>query len=138
MASQTKPRAAGAIALGGALALATAAVLATMWWRRDHDDVAVPMAAAAVGVLLISPHAMFYDATLLLVAVAALAAAGRLPDWRVLAAGWVLGAFHLLKDTLGLTPVVAVVVGAFVVVLAALRSDRSPVTADRAVVGSDG
>jgi len=117
-----------AILVGGVLALATAGLLARTWWRRPATDLAVPIAVAAAGVLLISPHAMFYDATLLLLAVAGLAAAGRLPDRRMLAAGWLLGALHPLKDVVGITPVAAVVIGAFVAAARAAR-DAPPARA---------
>jgi len=109
---------------GIVLAASTALALAATWWRRDRSSLGLPMGLAAVGVLLTSPHAMFYDATLLLVSVAGLSAAGRAPRRWVLAAGWALGALHPLKDVVGLTPVSAVVVGSLVVVLAAVRRRR--------------
>jgi len=108
-----------ALVLGYGLALATAAGLVLLWWGRTDDQLGLPMAAAAAGILLISPHAMFYDAALLLVAVAALASAGRLPSRWVLAAGWLLGALHPLRDVVGLTPVGVAVVGGFAVVVRA-------------------
>lgn len=106
-----------ALALAGALALLTATALVLLWRGRRDDELALPMAAAAVGVLLISPHAMFYDSTLLVLAVAGLHVVGRTDLIRLVTVGWVLGALHPMKEVFGLTPVSVVVVGALVVVL---------------------
>jgi hypothetical protein len=106
-----------ALLVGGTLALATATWLVVVWRRSADDQLALPMAAASVGVLLISPHAMFYDATLLLLGVAALAAAGHSLSTRLLAIAWGLGAMHPLKEVAGITPVSLVVLGALAVVL---------------------
>lgn len=123
-----------AILLGGALALLTASALVLLWWGRTDDQLALPMAAASVGILLVSPHAMFYDAALLLVTCAGLAAVDRLPSRRGLLLASALGALHPLKSVIGLTPVAAVVVGAFVlVVLAWWRSGPEIPPADTAV-----
>lgn len=114
-----------ALLLGGALACLTAIWLVVVWRRAGDERLGLPMAAAAVGILLISPHAMFYDATLLLVTLAGLAAAGRTPSGRLLALGWVLGALHPLKEVVGFTPVSLVVLGAFVVVVHTWWRSRS-------------
>lgn len=106
-----------AIVIGGGLALATAALLIVLWWGSADDQLALPMAAASVGILLTSPHAMFYDATLLLLTVAALAIVGASALAPGVAAAWMLGALHPLKDVLGVTPVAIAVVGAFIVVV---------------------
>lgn len=108
---------AGALALGGGLAVATGAALVLLWWGRTDDQLALPMAAASVGILLTSPHAMFYDAGLLVLTVAGLATFGRVDLPRLVAIGWVLGALHPLKVVLGVTPVTLLVLGAFAVVV---------------------
>lgn len=106
-----------ALLVGGALAALTAIWLVVVWRGTADDQLALPMAAASVGVLLISPHAMFYDATLLVLVVAGMAAAGRPPSVRFVAVGWLLGALHPLKGILGLTPVSLAVLGALAVVV---------------------
>lgn len=106
-----------ALAIGGVLVVLTAAVLVLIWWGRTDDALAVPMAAAAVGIVLISPHAMFYDAGLVLLTVAGLAIVGRRDLGRLVAIGWLVGALHPTKTVIGLTPVGLVVLGAFVVVV---------------------
>lgn len=106
-----------AVLFGGALAMATGLVLAMMWRRRADDQLALPMAAGSAGILLISPHAMFYDAGLLVLTVAGLAVVGRGRLGRLVAIGWLVGALHPLKGVLGLTPVSVVVLGALALVV---------------------
>lgn len=105
-----------AVLIGGVLAMITALALALMWRGRTNEQLALPMAAASVGILLISPHAMFYDAGLLVLTVAGLAMVGHLRLGWLVALGWAIGALHPLKDVLGMTPVSVVVVGALAVV----------------------
>lgn len=106
-----------ALAVGGGLVLATGSALVLLWWGRTDDQLALPMAAASVGILLTSPHAMFYDAGLLVLTVAGLATFGRDGLARLVAIGWVLGALHPLKELVGFTPVALVVLGAFALVV---------------------
>jgi hypothetical protein len=106
-----------ALVVGGGLAAVTASALVLLWWGRTDDQLALPMAAASVGILLTSPHAMFYDASLLVLTVAGLSTFGRAGLARLVAVGWVLGALHPLKELIGLTPVSLVVLAAFVLVV---------------------
>ena len=103
-----------ALAVGGILIVATIAVLVVVWWRADDHRLTVPMAAAAAGILLVSPHAMFYDAGLLVITAAGVWASGRVrPLGRLILVGWLLGALHPLKGILGFTPVSIAVIGGF-------------------------
>lgn len=112
-----------ALALGSVLGLATAALLMSIWWRVPDHRLATPMAAASAGILLTSPHAMFYDAGLLAITVAGVWATGRVRLSGLVLAGWVLGALHPLKELIGFTPVAVAVIGGFLVgVLAWWRS----------------
>jgi hypothetical protein len=98
--------------IGWSLALVTGVLLAWLWWGRGRRDLAVPMAAASAGVLLASPHAVFYDAGLIVVAGAVLADRG---EGRWVAALWLLGATHVLNDALGVSPLVLVIAAALAV-----------------------
>jgi hypothetical protein len=108
-------------AVGGLLAAATAAVLAWMWWRGERAALAWPMPAAFAGVVLISPHAMFYDAGLLIVPILALVASGERRAARAAIVLWVAAFLDVFKGALGLTPLFAVTVATFVVIVAASR-----------------
>lgn len=110
-----------ALALGGISATVTAGVLALMWRRPPGQTLALPIAAVGAGLLLISPHAMFYDGGLLVLAVAGMAASRCAIPSTAVAVGWLLGALHPFKDAIGLTPVAVVVLGAFIVVVLAWR-----------------
>ncbi|QGG95503.1 glycosyltransferase family 87 protein [Actinomarinicola tropica] len=104
----------GAAAVIGMGASAAVAVLLVLSLR--GLPLASPLVPALVlpSLLLIAPHALYYDAGLLLVALAAL-----LPTvpaaWRLaaVAAWWAAGFAHLGASTLGFEPVTALVVGTF-------------------------
>ncbi len=70
-------------AVGWALASLTAAGLAWFWWRRPTLTPRELIAVTSPALILISPHAMFYDAGLLMLTFAALASL----DW----ARWRIG-----------------------------------------------
>ena len=126
-----------AIVVGGLLIVATVGVLALVWWRADDHRLAVPMAAAAAGILLASPHAMFYDAGLLVITVAGVWGSGRVASiGPLIAIGWVLGALHPLKGVLGATPVSLAVIGGFIAAAVAWRKPAVPVTASQEVDGT--
>ncbi len=116
-----------ATVVGFGLAALIALVVSTMWFRRGHD-IDVLVAVAVAGSLLISPHALYYDAGILVLV--GLVIADRRPEWRRwLVVGWVAGFTHLAADALGVDPLVTVVVAAFALAVAA---DGRPVLAPAA------
>ncbi len=106
-------------ALGAALV-----IIAMMWlWANpERFSIADRMGALAIGVLLISPHTMFYDASLLLIAgVAMLHRAGQgfghfdhATSFKVAGLVWVGSLLHVLGDGIGATPLALVVFSCFV------------------------
>ena len=107
--------------LGVAGAASVVATLMFMWWRTDRFSLADRMGALAIGVLLISPHTMFYDATTMTIAGAALLARVTQPRFNrvaVLAAVWLAAILHLANDYLGATPLAIIVVGSFIAFVA--------------------
>ena len=119
------------VAAGVSAAVATAAVMAFMWWRPRRFPLDVRMAATAAGVVLISPHAMFYDAGLLVITAIVALARG----WLTTGAGlglWILAVTHLAAPAFGATPLALLVMAGFVwlTVLAFQPSpEREPVPA---------
>lgn len=111
-----------ALVMGLVGAAAVAGLLSWMWLRPEQFDLPIRMGLAAMGMLLMSPHTMFYDAGLLVIAGAAFlairtgetggeGAASVLP---VLAAGWVAVLVHpLFAGYLRATPLALVVIGLF-------------------------
>lgn len=105
-----------ATVVGFGLALVVALVLSAMWFRHGHD-VDVLMAVAVAGSLLISPHALYYDAGILVLV--GLVIADRRPEWRRwLVVGWAAGFTHLAADALDVDPLVTVVIAAFALAVA--------------------
>ena len=102
-------------AIGAAVVVVT---LMWMWWRHVHFQLSDRMGALAIGMLLISPHTQFYDASVLAIAGAALLV--RYDEGQLkgnvaasLAAVWLLGLSHIFADALGATPLAIVVVACF-------------------------
>lgn len=121
--------------VGYGVASALALAISLAWWRASRSDSerSVPVGqlvvtTAVVGVL-ISPHALYYDAGLLVLAGILLVDQGW-PGWTV-AAGWLGGLLHFLSVPLGADPLMFLVLA---VGLALLRgvwvaSLREPSTA---------
>ena len=110
-----------------------AAVLVWMWLPRSATPLPVRMGTTAAGVLLLSPHTMFYDAGLLVITAAAVLVSTAPQRRRVvlvaLAAAWAFGFVHLLGGAIGATPLVLVVIGFFAAVVS-----MSPIVTKRRVV----
>lgn len=109
-----------AIALGATGALAVAGFLAWMWLHGERFPLSARMGALAAGVLLLSPHAMFYDAGLLVVWGAALLAMPASSERRrqvLVGIGvvWALGFLQLMSSTLGASPLALVVIAVFAI-----------------------
>ncbi len=120
----------------GALLVAATAVIAVVVWRRPplaaRDPGVWAMAVAAPTVVLVSPHAMFYDAGLLVLPLLVLASTGA--SRRGLVAVFALAYTHGLADALGTTPLAALTVAVFAwAVVAARRAGPPPVHDDRPI-----
>lgn len=98
-------------AIGAALVVLT---LMYLWANPQRFLLGHRIGATAIGVTLISPHTMFYDAGLLVIAGAALMAnTSRVPA-RGLTLIWVASLIHLVGKGLGATPLALVVAASFV------------------------
>jgi hypothetical protein len=71
--------------------------------------------------VLISPHAMFYDAGLLVLPLAAMVAARHVHVRQAAVVLWCAGLFDLAKHAIGLTPLFGVTVVVFVIALVNAR-----------------
>lgn len=95
---------------------AVVAVVMAFAWSRNETSVDIRIAVAVAGSLLISPHALYYDAGLLVLV--GLVVAERRPDLRAwLAVLWAAGLLHLSAESLGVDPVVGVVLAGFALAL---------------------
>lgn len=104
---------------GLGVALVATVLVSWTWWSAT-GDLDVRIALTAAGAILISPHALYYDAGLLLVV--GLVLADRRPDLKIwLIVGWAAGFSHLLAEPLGWSPVVLLVFAAFGGAAALLR-----------------
>jgi len=113
-------------ALGGLLALAYVGVLVFVWRHRDRRSLCAPMMVAFPAVVLISPHAMFYDAGLLVVPFAALLAAPQARVRQAVIGLWCAGFLDVTKEATGLTPLFVVTIATFVLAaIAAVFLDRA-------------
>jgi hypothetical protein len=113
-----------AVVLGAVGASVIVLVLMWLWWQPARFSLSNRMGALALGMILISPHTMFYDATVMLIAGAALLAeasgAGSLTDplqaqraVRLIVLVWVATLLHLVSEGIGATPLALVAVAAF-------------------------
>lgn len=103
-----------ALVVGVSLALLVVATLMFLWANPSRFSLAQRMGAAAIGLILISPHTMFYDASLVLIAGAALLAESTASvPVRVLAVVWLAGLSHTFATSLGVTPLAVVVAAVF-------------------------
>ena len=124
-----------ALGLGGVVTLSVVGVLAWLWWD-GRADLPTRMAATATGVVLASPHAMFYDSGLIALTLLVLVDR-RVVGWRTAAFIWALGLLHVAKGVAGATPFALVVIGLFVIVAnhALTRPHRA---AENQLVGAGG
>lgn len=97
-----------ATVMGFGLAAVVAGVVA--WaWVADQGDLDARIALTTVGALAMSPHALYYDAGLL-VLVAVVLVDQRPERRRWLPVAWLAGLTHLAADALGASPLVVLVV----------------------------
>lgn len=115
-----------AVFVGVVLSVGVVLTLMHLWSEPDRFSLASRMGAAAIGLILISPHTMFYDASLLLIAGGALLAESTSVPVRGLAALWLGATAHVLSDSFGATPLIFVVVVAFCLFVARAVSNSAP------------
>lgn len=107
-----------ALAVGGAVSVTVVATLVTVWWR-GRFDLAGRFAVTTVGLLLIGPHTIYYDSSLLVFATLVLVDR-EVVDVRLAAGVWAIGLVHLASGVVDASPLAPVVVVAFVAVVAAV------------------
>jgi hypothetical protein len=119
--------------VAGVLVAATLGVV--VWSARvagRRDELGVALAVAAPAALLVAPHALFYDAGLLVVPALVVAdGLGRRGRWVVVGV-WLVGWGHLVADALGFTPVV---LGVIALGAVAASTARHPEVAGLATKG---
>ncbi|TML11000.1 MAG: DUF2029 domain-containing protein [Actinobacteria bacterium] len=103
--------------LGAALALVTVAALVFVWHNRDRHHLCAPMMVALPAIVLISPHAMFYDAGLLVLPLAALLATRHVQVREAVIVLWCAGLLDAAKQIIGLTPIFAVTIAVFLLAI---------------------
>jgi hypothetical protein len=108
--------------LGFVPALAAVAVLASCWLNGRSDALGEKMALAATGLILISPHTLYYDGSLVLITLVVLAAHTS-PSLRRIAFIWVAASCQVLADVLGWSPFFFVVLGIAVWAMRSLVPD---------------
>lgn len=127
-----------ATVVGYGLAAVVALVVATLWLRSPAESpgsgrLDLLVAATAAAGVLVSPHAVFYDAGLVLLVALALADRASVPA-AALGAAWLFGFAHLLAPSLGVSPLVLLVAAAFVLAIRELTADdqtvRTPIASD--------
>ena len=95
------------------LDLALVAAVALLWHRRGRDDISGALAVAVPAAVLLAPHALYYDAGL--VVLTGLVVLGRAPrSLPLVLVAWALGLSQVAASTVGLTPVALTVVAALV------------------------
>lgn len=119
-----------ALVVGGAISLAVGCGFVWLWWRRPVG-LTERMAITTCGLVLLGPHAIYYDSTLVAIGVFVLLDRGRVSGWTV-GIVWAGGLTHLAADTLGASPLIAVIVAMLVVSGRALLGDD-----DQAADGSE-
>ena len=104
-----------AVIAGAAGAAVVVLALMFLWRNPERFSLANRMGAAAIGMTLISPHTMFYDASLLLIAGAAVLATRTADQPPVALFGliWVASLVHLASGALGATPLAPVILITF-------------------------
>lgn len=109
-----------ALVIGGSASAVVVGVLAWIWWRRELD-LGGRMALTATGIVLLSPHALFYDAGVVALTLLLLLDR-RLIGWPTIAVVWAAALLHLGKGALDATPFALVVAALFVVAIRRLST----------------
>jgi hypothetical protein len=118
-----------ALVAGMTLTGLSAGILAVMAFRGESATLWERGAAAAAGCVLLSPHAMYYDAGLVALPLLVTVTRGTPPERAVALGLWAIAFLHPLAGTLGMTPVFVSLVGGFLLSLRVYaRAARLPPT----------
>ena len=107
-----------ALLAGGAVSVAVGLTLAWIWWR-GNLDLGARFAITTAGLMLLGPHTIYYDSSILIFAVLLLLDRQRI-DWWITALIWAAGFLQLTKTGLGASPLIFVVVAVFALAIRAL------------------
>ncbi len=113
-----------AVAIGGIASIAVAATLAWIWWRGDLD-LGARMAATTAGLMLLGPHAIYYDSGIAIFAILLLVDRRHI-DWRVACVFWAAGFLQLAKDAVGASPLLFLTIAVFGLTVRELGGIRRP------------
>lgn len=111
---------------GWGLALVVVASLVRTWRRFDAASSGTCIGAAAAGMVLVSPHTMWYDAGLLVLTGLGVLVTANRRQRRWLLALWALGFSHALAGIWDVSPLVLVAVAAFVLATRLARQQQAP------------
>lgn len=119
-----------ALIVGGTISAAIALGFAWLWWRQPVG-LAERMAITTAGLMLLGPHAIYYDTALLAFATLVLLDR-RLIDGRIASLIWLGGAIHLTKTVADVSPLILVIFAVLGLTVSRLRRPT-----DQAADGSE-
>jgi len=120
-----------AVVFGTVGSIAVAITLARVW-RSPSVGLDRQMALTAAGLVLLSPHTMFYDAGLIVITLAVLIDVAPLQRWPLVAAVSAASLLQVSSATLGFSPFAPVVAVVFLIALRSIRQSK-PVSAPLAM-----
>ncbi len=120
---------AAALVTGMTLTGLSAGILAVMAFRGESSTLWERGAAAAAGCVLLSPHAMYYDAGLVALPLLVTVIRGTATERAVALGLWAIAFLHPLAGALGVTPVFVSLVGGFLLSLRIYARASGPVPA---------
>lgn len=115
-----------AAVIGWSLAALVGISLIRTWRRLDHRSTGACFGAAAAGMVLVSPHTMWYDAGLLTLAALGVLTTANRRQRRWVLAMWALGYSHLLAPIWDVSPLVLIAVAMFVFATRVAREAQTP------------
>jgi len=94
-----------AFVIGWGMVFMTAIALVFIWWAgRRNGDVTARLAITATALVLLPPHVMYYDVSLILFTWFAMVETYRGSSWLLLLSLWILGISQLLGAAAGFSP----------------------------------
>jgi len=112
-----------AVVFGTLGSIAVAITLARVW-RSPSVGLDRQMALTAVGLVLLSPHTMFYDAGLIVITMAVLVDAAPLRRWPLVAAVSASSLLQVSSTSLGFSPFAPVVAVVFLIALRSIQESK--------------
>lgn len=112
-----------AIVVGGLLSLTIATILAAVWWT-ESVELDLVMALTATGLVLMSPHTMFYDAGIIVITLAVLI--NRDPGrWPLVPIMMIAAIAQVAAPAIGFSPFAPVVAAVFLLTLREVRANAT-------------